>query len=90
MVKNPKETKWFTVNPGDEKARINLSILNAIKRNTPDFINDIANNSGIPDDIVTSYINSYVANNLLKPVNATLEKASDPPAIIILLLPVLI
>ena len=66
MVKNKQEVKFFTANPSEEKARINLRILNAIKKDALVSMNDISKKADIPNDIVANYVNSGVKKDLLK------------------------
>ena len=66
MVKMKRELRFFKLKPDDEKATINLSILNAIKEDALVSINEISKESGVPDDLVAGYINSCVKNDLLK------------------------
>lgn len=66
MAKNKKDLRFFTTNPTADKAKVNLEILNIIKKNALVSINDIAKRSGVPDDIVANYLNSCVKKDLLK------------------------
>lgn len=70
MVHNKKEIQFFIKNPNDEKARINLGMLNAIKKEAAISINDVSKKADTPDDIVANYVNACVKKDLLKLVGS--------------------
>ncbi|MEA3489746.1 MAG: ROK family protein [Candidatus Omnitrophota bacterium] len=66
MERHKKKIGFFSFNPENEEAQFGLDIFNILKSERAPLINEITRKTGISDEVVAKYFDSWVKKDMLK------------------------